>query len=135
MNELSCHLCGKLTVANQLRYGGSNWICITCYEKSGKKLIKHEVVQEKKNEPRLEFDPFTKGKDNFFIKNSASETMIKKERRDSGKKDLYKCLHCRFESRHENEDEICPNCGRYNKLTKVKSAAALLDEVSKNPVW
>jgi len=148
--ELSCHLCGKLTPLYQVKaYNESHWICSGCADRVFHRTIKkplEESREQKKEIPQMTFDPFGEGNkstdrspaSSLYVKQLEKSTIfsrreeMRKASKKRGEKHVYKCTHCTFESRHYNENEICPNCGRYNTLVRIPLAADIVDEVKRN---
>ena len=147
--ELSCYHCGKLTRVNQLRaYPGGGWICAECSEKffgnrkvNQEEFSKVEPVQKKFNIVK-HIDPYgDEGAEDeqpssigsrLEERKTTQTRPIKRSLRKSADKKLYKCAYCTFESRHYNDDDICPNCGR-KRLVKVISTSELLNKMENEP--
>ena len=142
-NDLPCYLCGKSTPTGQLKITGEgNWICSICAQRIFKRHSKPslDVKEEKKDIPAFHFDleekelentSFTSSKkiESQFIAQKLNQSVLTSSR--FGEKELYKCTHCTFESRHYRNDEICPNCGKKDRLAKIPQASELVDELKK----
>ena len=142
-NDLPCYLCGKSTPTRQLKITGEgNWICSFCAQRVFKRHVKRpiEVKEEKKEIPRVHFELDEQERVSFPSLKKIDSTPSLHQRRHAlrtssfGDKELYKCTHCRFESRHYRDDEMCPNCGKDNRLVKVPHASDLVDELRKHPL-
>ena len=135
-NELPCHICGKLTEIYQLKVNAdSNWICISCSEKSRSSLLRKNKVGSGsfiKDSSANYQDPTAKRQESMQIP-SNSDLSRQNNRIPIVEKTVYKCTYCNFKSRQQDNTSMCPSCGRRGRLIRIPTASELIEDIKKHP--
>ena len=95
---------------------------------------KRENIVQKENFTESNIESYAVGshkkEEGTFLFNRQEEMKVKTKAITNNKL-LFKCTYCRYSSRHYSKDEICPNCGRYNRLARIPVASEIVNDVKR----